>query len=291
MANEILIRARKSKFSTQEAFGSEVANTLRSRFPEKKHLTISAGYAQKKVSLWESGQLIPTPDEFQVISELLSLPMPELKHSFSVGVLPSSAADIFRELASPPGQGLIASCFTGRVRPDLFPEDEEALREAFEKSLGMAIFFPYPLESATQARDVYSATLTQQHRDVWRTVVKFWKMMRSIAPDPNAPTVKLYRPRITESSVLFPPAFHRSTLFCKRDRGRIKVDLYTWTQGPESDGLFKVADRSLEDSAKQREFWELFFGDVYEKWCETGELVDGDSYWQAYTGASDAETD
>ena len=70
-----------------------------------------------------------------------------------------------------------------------------------------------------------------------------------------------------------------------------RFDLYTWTQGPENDGFYKVGGRSVEETEIQAEAWELFFGDVYRRWDETGELPDGDSYWQAYGGPGETESD
>ena len=80
--------------------------------------SISANYAQKKASLWESGQLVPTHVEMQVMSELLGVELKELEESFS-GIVPAAAPDLIRSLAGSPGQSLIASCFTGRVRRPL----------------------------------------------------------------------------------------------------------------------------------------------------------------------------
>lgn len=286
----VLARARKGRFSSQREFGLAVASKLQGTEPA---YSIKDGYAQKKASLWEAGQLKPTVDEMNAMSELLGISIQELQESFSTGVLPSAASDLFRFLAKAPGQGLIASCFAGRVRPKLFQEDEEALREAIKGKVTMAIFFPFPLASALSAQNEYSDALTSQYRHVWRTVVKFWKMLRSL-DDSAQSAVKLYRPRTVDggANVLFPPMFHRATLLCERDRGRTKSALYTWTQGTESDGFYRVEGRSLEDSQQQAEAWELFFGNVYDRWNETGELPDdGDSYWQTYTGASGSESD
>jgi hypothetical protein len=253
---------------------------------------ISIGYAQKKASLWESGQLRPTRQEMEVMSELLQLPFKELEESFSTGVLPFSTADFVRALARSSGKGLIASCFAGRVRARLLDEDEEALREAVRANVSVAIFFPFPLDSVAGAKAKYAQPLTNHHREAWRTVVKFWKILRSFVQDSAQGQVKLYHPRLAGgANVLFPPIFHRPTLLCERVNGRTKVDFYTWTQGSENDGFYKIGGRSLEDSEAQAEAWELFFGDVYDQWNETGELPDGDSYWLAYTGQSETEGD
>jgi hypothetical protein len=287
VANEVLVRVRKASGSTQLEFGKAVANALRKRFPDKKQYSISDSYAQKKASLWESGQLIPTVEEFDAISDVTKLPTSDLKASFSVGAIASSAADQFRALAASSGQGLIASCFAGKVRQKLFPEDEEALTEALNDKVSMAIFFPFVLTSSAPARTEFVAELTAQHMAVWRTVVKFWRMLRNLAGESNRCKVMLYRPRIVGgANVLFPPMFHRSTLFCERERGRTKIDLFTWTQGEESDGLFGVGERSVERRDDHIEAWELFFGDIFEHWCEIGELKESDSYWEAYSEPS-----
>jgi hypothetical protein len=265
-----------------------VAERLQSAQLPKEHRELSVSYAQKKASLWESGQLIPTKDELLAMSELLKLPLSELEESFSTGVLPSAVADLLGALARCPGDGLVAICAAGRVRAKLFPEDEEALVDALNHKVSLAIFFPFPLDSTFAGQ--YAAALTQQHREVWRTVVKFWKLVRSLTKEPRrSQRIKLYQPRAVSANMLFPPMFHRSTLLCERVAGRTNVDLYSWTQGSEHDGFYRIAGRSIEDTDVQAAAWELYFGGIYERWNETGDLLDGDSYWQAYTGQTETE--
>lgn len=283
MSNHLLTRARKANFQSQREFGKAVA--------EKLNDSISMYYAQKKASLWESGELMPTPREMHTMSEILYLPLKDLEESFS-GVLPFSPADLIRALAKTSGEGLIASCFTGRVKSEPFEEDADALREAVNAKVSVAIFFPFPLESIAAAKQEYAAGLTNNHRVAWRTAVKFWKALRSLCENSELAQVKLYRPKLEGgANVLFPPIFHRSTLLCERENGRTKVELYTWTQGKESDGFYKISGRSLEDTESQAEAWELFFGDVFDQWSETGMLPEGDLYWQAYNGQSETEGD
>ena len=158
------------------------------------------------------------------MSELLSLPAKELEESFSPGALPFSAADFVRTLAGTSGQGLIASCFAGRVRPRLREEDEDALREAVSKNVSVAIFFPFPLHSAATVKHQSVEALTFHHREAWRSVVKFWRILRSFTEDADLSKVKLFRPSVTGgANVVFPPMFHRSTLLCERINGRTKV--------------------------------------------------------------------
>lgn len=85
------------------------------------------------------------------------------------------------------------------------------------------------------------------------------------------------------------PIFHRSTLLCERNDGVTKVELYTWTQEEKRDGFYTVAGRSLEDADMQIDRWKLFFGDIFERWSQTGDLPEGDSYWQAFGLQTDAE--
>ena len=109
--------------------------------------------------------------------------------------------------------------------------------------------------------------------------------------DPNSASVRLYRPIPETTALLFPPMFHRATLLCERNDGVSKVELYTWTQEEKKDGFYTVSGRVLEDAEIQAESWELFFGDVFEHWSQTGELPEGDSYWRAYSDQSDVEND
>jgi hypothetical protein len=256
---------------------------------EKVGHEISTTYAQKKVSLWESGQLIPTPEEMQAASDLLDLPLKDLKESFS-GILAYSTADFIRGLARVPNPVLIAGCFAGRVRSQLMEEDESALREALNSNVSMAMFFPFTLEYATAAPPEYADGLSGNHRNTWRSLVRFLKILRTFG-EPASRRVKLYRPGLTAAAnVLFPPIFHRPTLLCERVNGRPRVQLYSWTQGSEYDGFYGIGGRSLEDGEVQAEAWQLFFGEVFERWTETGELPDGDEYWRVYAPDSDDET-
>jgi hypothetical protein len=281
--NQLLTRARKASYASQRDFATAVA--------EKLGLEISPGYAQKKGSLWESGHLIPTPEELQVISRLLDVPHKELEESFS-GALPYSTVDVVGRLTRTQGQGLIAACFAGRVRPKLFEEDQKALREAITRNVWIAMFFPFPLIAASPAKHAYADDFVSNYREVWRTVVKFWKLLRSFATDAESAKVKLYRPKNTqEQNVIFPPMFHRPTLVCERVHGTTAVDLFAWTQGSEHDGFYPIKGRSIEDTPTQAQAWELYFGGVYERWNETGELPDGDGYWQLYSGQTETDGD
>jgi hypothetical protein len=276
-----LTRARKANFGSQRDFGKAVAELLGESFSE--------GYAQKKVSLWESGNLTPTQKEMGAMSTLLCVPLKELQESFS-GVLPFSTADLVRNLARAEGEGLIAGCFAGRVRPRLLDEDEHALREAITRNVSVAIFFPFPLDAGT-SKHQYAEDFTSNYREVWRTVVKFWKILRSFGSEETPAKVKLYRPRTSGPSMAFPPMFYRPTLLCERANGTTKVDLLSWTQGSDNDGFYKIGGRSIETTETQLEAWELYFGGVLEHWSETGELPDGDSYWQAYTTPTETEAE
>jgi len=292
MANSFLIRARKAVYVLQRDFGQAVAEKVKESTIDGKSRLISPSYAQKKASLWESGQLTPTHAELQAMQELLKVEIKELEDSFSTGLLPSSAAaDLIRALAESPAQGLIASCFAGRVRPRLFQEDEDALREAILKGTCFAIFFPYTYDSIPPAQGEYAEALMHQHREVWRSVLKYWRMLRSFDQDGSRATIKLYRPIVGGANVMFPPIFHRSTLLCERIDGRTKVNHMTWAQTSESDVFAKTGTRTLEDNDYQMESWELFFGGIFDHWVETGELLDGDCYWKAYDGQSETESD
>jgi hypothetical protein len=216
----------------------------------------------------------------QAISDLLGLPPKDLEDSFS-GVLPYSAADLIRSLAEVNGQTLIASCFAGRVRPRLAEEEEDAFRHALNRGVCVAMFFPFTSKSGSTARRSYSEPLTNHHKETWRTVVRFWKMLRSLIGDSKLGNVRLYRPSVDAGNVLFPPIFHRPALLCERVSGRAtKVALYTWIQAEANDGFYPIGGRSLETPDTQAEAWELFFGDVYRKWDEGGTLSDGDHYWR-----------
>jgi hypothetical protein len=162
--------------------------------------------------------------------------------------------------------------------------------DALNHKVSLAIFFPFPLDSTFTGQ--HAAALTFQHREVWRTVVKFWKMLRSLTKEPQRTQgIKLYRPRATSANMLFPPMFHRPTLLCERIGGRTNVDLYSWSQGNENDGFFRIGGRSIEDTDVQAEAWELYFGGIFEQWNETGDLPDSDPYWQAYTGQAESESE
>ena len=224
----------------------------------------------------------------EAMSKVLRVPIQDIQESFS-GVLPFSTADLVRNLARTQGQGLIAGCFAGRVRPRLLEEDEHALRDAVTRNLSVALFFPFPLESAPDHQ--YAQDFVSNYREVWRTVVRFWKILRSFGSEHTPAKVKLYRPKPSGSTMVFPPMFHRPTLLCERVNGVTKVDLYSWTQGSESDGFYRIGGRSIEPTETQQHSWELYFGGVFDHWSETSELCDGDSYWQAYAGQTDTDGD
>ena len=222
----------------------------------------------------------------EVISVLLDVDQKELEASFSTGITPGAAVDLIRELASAPGQKLIASCFTGRVRIPL-QDDRDALQEAVRAGVSVAIFFPFPRRSSSPANPEYAEGLTNQHHEAWRTILEYWNWLRRFSEEQGPPSVRLYRPVVESSNVLFTPQFHRIALFCERNEGVTKIDLYTWTQEEKRDGFYTISGRSLEPTDIQIDRWKLFFGDVLERWNERGDLPEGDSYWKAYSGQSE----
>jgi hypothetical protein len=145
--NTLLIRARKSAgFTTQRDLGRAVFSKL--PMPAKD------AYAQKKVSLWESGQAKPATEEIRVLAELLGLGFTELEVFFAA-VLPLSAADTISALAKSGNPCLIASCFGGKTRDTTLGEMQDAFREALNGNVSVAIFFPYPLDVSVRDRSVH----------------------------------------------------------------------------------------------------------------------------------------
>ncbi len=76
---------------------------------------------------------------------------------------------------------------------------------------------------------------------------------------------------------------------CKRNR--VVVQPLTRTRKASFPSQREFGKAVVEDSESQAAAWELFFGDVFDQWSETGKLPEGDLYWQAYNGQSETEGD
>jgi hypothetical protein len=62
----------------------------------------------------------------------------------------------------------------------------------------MTMFFPFTLESATTAKREYAEGLRSNHRHVWRSLVRFLRVLRTFGEESDH-RVKLYRPRLTRT--------------------------------------------------------------------------------------------
>src|SRR5438270_3817151 len=99
-------RSAHPKRLTQRDLGLDMASTMGVQLSDK--------YAQKKISLWESGQGRPNKDEIAALAQVLDRSEDEIESWFAK--TPASAEELFNQLASSRSPSLLVACYSGKPR-------------------------------------------------------------------------------------------------------------------------------------------------------------------------------
>jgi hypothetical protein len=264
---------------TQKELGLKVALLTTGR-------SISDQYAQKKVSLWESGTSRPTPQEMVALSEILRRPESEIDGWF--GRTPSSAEELFTQLAESQLPSLIVSCYSGKPRLTNDPRAGAALIAGLKANVFLAMIFPYPsdFEEPDQPDDDFER-LRHFYKDVWYAVEEHFKQLSMDLPPEKRERIKLYRPKLKgKANILFPPVgnsrFTEVLQFISE--AQLARTLYSWVETEQGDGFYRIGSFASGDiHASQLEIWESYFGLVTKTWTRTQSLPDTATNWERYS--------
>jgi transcriptional regulator with XRE-family HTH domain len=272
MESHRLSTARNAVTLSQRELGLRVAEITTGK-------AISDKYAQKKVSLWESGQTRPTPSEFSALAKILGVPEAEVETWFAR--LPSSAAELFTQLADSDYPSLVAACYSGRPRAPFDTEVFEALLKGIERNMSLAMFFPYPSEFEVRTESSIYEDLLEAYRSVWTTVRSHHENLYSQSRAPQRDKqLALFIPDVLRANVFLPPSASRYTLVINLSGdGTYEKSLHIWVESETVEGLFRVGTFSIQDAQPQLIAWQAYFGAVVEYWTKFLSLPDSAPPW------------
>ena len=276
--NEFLIRRRKDLGLHQKDLGKRLGI-------EKE------GYAQRKVSLWESLQAKPSDAELEILATVLNCDKVALTESFSGQALPMDPASLIQPLRSS-SPALIATCAGSQTRSKLLEEVQDQLVPALDGNVSLAIFFPYPLKVAGTGDSTAIVGVAGLYVQAWTTLLNFYVGLKSrLSEEAAAERIALYRPKATvnqPANILVPPMLRRSTLTFHRVGKDLRRSLYVWTQSDQRDRFYEMEVTSpdildQQNLENQLNAWEWYFGDIVSHWKTGSTLISQDAYWSKFS--------
>ncbi len=274
-----LVVARNSLGFTQKELGLKVAVLSGQR--------ISDAHAQKKVSYWEGGQARPTPVEITALSEVLKRSETEIESWFVK--LPSSAEDLFMQLAQAQLPSLIAACYSGAPAAARDPAVFAALTAGISKRVSLAMFFPFPEELSVQNSASTAGDLKQNYGTVWTSVRSHYEILFSTCDQQaREERLGLYIPTLSghPANILIPPGSNRYTVIVQQTAPQSPPSrsLHVWVESERLEGLYRVGTFAHQDIYHpQLLAWQAYFGAVIEGWIRNeGVLPDSVPPWTRY---------
>jgi hypothetical protein len=280
MADSNKLAGARSELSlTQKELGLKVAKLATGK-------DISEQYAQKKVSLWESGTSRPTPQETAALGRILSRSESEIESWF--GRAPSSGEELFVQLADSQFPSLIVSCYSGKPRLANDTNAREALIAGLKANVCLAMIFPYPadFEDSDPADDDFER-LRHFYKDVWYAVEARLKKLSMGLPPERRDRIKLYRPKLKgKANVLFPPVGNSrfTEVIELTSENLLAKTLYSWVESEQGEAFYRIGSIAAgEIYASQLAVWDSYFGQITKPWAQSQSLPDTATKWERYS--------
>lgn len=280
MSNPFLIRLRKERGFSQAKLGQKVF--------EKLETGSTPIYAQKKISLWESGSSKPSTDELRALSDILNVSFDELHSSFDDKS--QEAVDIFERIAKSEHPSIMAVCHSGLPRgPHSLPVFN-IIQTALNNNLCYAMVVPYPAKLNIELPAAVSATLQGYYSSVLGQVTDYRDALRRGIEDENKiENVSVFVPSAEMSDIIIPPFFSRYTLIIQAVNGNFEdTHLYLWVETAEISALQEVAAFDASSRANQIGPWIAYFQPILSAWRKYRKLPKEafktvpDSSWKLY---------
>jgi hypothetical protein len=248
-------------------------------------IEMTPNYAQKKVSLWESGQGRPNSEEVTALAEVLKRSESEIESWFAK--IPSSAEELFDQLAESKSPSLLVACYSGKPRATVDEGARRSLISALQANTSFAMVFPYALEIEDNA-DEDAETLLHFYKDVWFEVKALWELLySSVQPDRREKNLKLYRPAVSGKANIFSPPIGNSRfteVIQVPTSGQPSRTLHSWVEA-EREGLYRIGTFTSRDvHDRMLRVWDAYFGAITRTWIESGNLPIELKRWQVYLG-------
>lgn len=270
--NQSLSALRKAKGLSQEELGKAIA--LRLKRP------IGISYAQKKISIFESGDVAPTAEEIRALATELDVDV-DVVQSAIAGLAPHEAESIIGQFTVAGGRSLVASCILSRPRSKILDGTNAAIKQAVEENnVSVAVFVPYSAVVNLPETSDHTNHLVGEYAVVRKSILEANLVFKSSLTPARADAVALYVPK-ADANILIPPVLRQFSLTLQEDaNGLISKSLHIWTPRTDIDAARPVKSTSVYTLEEQIEAWESFFGDVISHWVAKNEFVASDAYWK-----------
>lgn len=266
-----LARARKIKGLSQLDLGKEL-------FADSSEDEMTKARIQKRISLFETGSELPTPVEFEKLSNYFDVPEEEVRDWFKRE--PRSAAELFAELAASPYPCLVSACFSGLPRT-VGNEAFDQLLLGIRHQVSVAMYFPYPRtidRKADSEEDVYFLEYAYARSRV-DVESHYSRLYCQLSDADRQKRLALYVPWNSNSiNTVLPPNSTRYTLIVQlSEDGKLTQKLYIWVEAERKDDLFLVGSLSDVNPTEQLRVWSAYFGAPVRRWIDTqGAALPGD---------------
>jgi|SRR5579862_8801275 len=243
-------------------------------------LGMKAEYGQKRISMWERGDALPSDQELEELARLYKVTPEQIRDSFA-DPSAGSAFQLADHIASLSRPALFAICYSGAPRIMLDSMLRQKFVRAASKFLSFAMFVPYPsIREATT--DSNSLLLTAFYTRVWGSVLAMREVVKAESTRRNA--VGVYGPRVQDGAKQYPAPFssrYALLLESTSDEKTFEKSLYLTIETPKSKRVDLIGTARDETVLDQINCWEAFFGPVIRTWQKELKLPTGDcGRWQ-----------
>jgi hypothetical protein len=200
--------------------------------------------------------------------------------------LPSSAADLFTQLAQSEHPSLISACYSGKPRAAFDRDVLDSLVEGLSGKVALAMYFPFPSAFDQSITGEGAEDLYDIYKEIWRSVRSHYEDLFAKCPSAKRETnLALYRPDLcgNKANVLIPPASSRYTLIVQYSSpDQYTKTLYIWVESQEIEGLYRVGTFSVQEAQPQLVAWQAYFGGAVRHWMANLSLPGSVAPWAKF---------
>lgn len=269
----LLANLRKEKGWSQTELGQKIFTRL-----NKGNKKSSGSYAQKRVSMWESGDASPTSEELKALSEELDVPPEKLKSSIDPRT-PFPATEVFNHLATTESHSIAAICYSGTPVAQAYKDLFASVQSALDRNMFLAMFVPYP-EGTTLSKNLSTRkkVLESFYKTVRDSVEVYRDSLRSGIAKEKKANVAVFVPREENSNIIIPPFLSRYALITEGfPDNQISKTLYLWLDTKDSAKFEKISTIAYYPMLSQFQQWEGYYDEVLSFWEEQKRLPSTDA--------------
>ena len=260
-STSFLVTLRTRKGISQTELGRKVFSKL-----EKDSNVKNESYLQKKVSMWELGNASPTPEELVALSEVLEVPLEELRSSFDPRT-PFLATDVFNRLANSKYPSIAMICYSGTPVAPAYPELFATVQAALNGNMCLAMFVPYPDKINIPKLSSRKMFLQSFYPLVETSVLAYRDSLRRGISEEKKSNVAVFIPNEEQSKIILPPFSSRYALITESlPNEQTSKTLYLWVDTKDSSKFEEIGTIAYHPMLSQFQQWEAYYDEVLSFW-------------------------